>query len=272
MTPTARRAGGLGIGIPLTLPSLGHDVLPPPDQPKHANLGLGLPQPSQLRWPYTRSVSAFHNVGYDSSSTPSNDSSSSSPSSSEIDSARRRVSESATHDVLLNYFSPALSDAPGIEEGGRKVYLLSRGLKHPTVRHMRSRSETFNFPLPPSKFGGERCRSNQLCGRRRSSSPCSALPSGVLPAGHGEAPRSPRSVNKRSKAGKGGRPTPRQLLPHVKCPVAPDSAFARMSTRKTSRRNMTQPTAHRHHARPTRSSRTATRTRTRPSLRGSTRA
>ncbi|GAC97508.1 RNA-directed RNA polymerase [Pseudozyma hubeiensis SY62] len=136
--------GGLGIGIGLTLPPL-DDV-----KPKSATLStLGLGQP-QLRWPYsTRSHSSTHTFGgYDSSPTPS----SSSSSESEPSVKQRSASGSATHDVLLSYFSPDLSDAGVGEEetSAKKVYLLSSGLKNPK-RKVRSKSETFKFPLPPGK-------------------------------------------------------------------------------------------------------------------------
>ncbi|KAJ9479414.1 RNA-directed RNA polymerase [Pseudozyma hubeiensis] len=136
--------GGLGIGIGLTLPPL--DEV----KPKYATLStLGLGQP-QLRWPYsTRSRSCTYTFGgYDSSPTPS----SSSSSESEPSVRQRSASGSATHDVLLSYFSPELSDAGEVEEekSAKKVYLLSSGLKNPK-REVRSKSETFKFPLPPGK-------------------------------------------------------------------------------------------------------------------------
>lgn len=136
--------GGLGIGIGLTLPPL-DDVKPKYATP--STLGLGQPQ---LRWPYsTRSRSSTHTFGgYDSSPTPS----SSSSSESEPSARQRSASGSATHDVLLSYFSQELSDVGGAEEekSAKKVYLLSRGLKNPK-REVRSKSETFKFPLPPGK-------------------------------------------------------------------------------------------------------------------------
>lgn len=141
----------IGLGIPLLSNNLDSLHLPTSSKAE-SGIGIGLGHPN-LRWPYStrhRSFTSSSGGGYDSSPTPS---SSSASSSSESDQGMTR---SATHDVLLSYLSPTLSDVDGSvgeEKPLKKVYLLSSGLKQPQMGHRRSKSETFKFPLPPTKAG-----------------------------------------------------------------------------------------------------------------------
>lgn len=165
---TATDGLGIGIGIGLGVPLL-TSVDPDNAKPKLSNAVLGYGHPhlnQQLRWPYsTRYRSSTHmrlGCAYDSSPTPS---SSSSESDSSVDA--HKTPASATHDVLLSYFSPALSDASQPETLD-KVYLLSSGLKNPQTR--RSKSETFRFPLPPGKPGSIKAQPVLLKSAMRSTS------------------------------------------------------------------------------------------------------
>lgn len=164
--PIHDAAEGLGTGIGLGIPLVNS---------KAADLGLGLGSPpdSHLRWPYKAlpRSSSMHAVGaYDSSPTPSSPSSYSSSSDSDIAMPR---SASATHDVLLSYFSPTLLEVSE-KDGGKKVYYLSTGPRLPVagagVGGRRCKSETFRFPLPPSK-------GRVLKSALRSSKPFKASPS-----------------------------------------------------------------------------------------------
>lgn len=139
-----RDTEGLGIGIGLGIPM---DVV----KPAYGE-GLGLMAESGMCWPYTarHHSSTLYRGGtaYDSSPTLS-----SSSASSDSTQDRRVMHTSATHDVLLSYLSPALSNASSdsdAEVAPKKVYLLSSGTKNPVWKQRRCRSETFKFPLPPS--------------------------------------------------------------------------------------------------------------------------
>ncbi|CCF52516.1 hypothetical protein NDA11_007546 [Ustilago hordei] len=136
---TAIQGTNIGLGIPLLSSKLESLQLPPLLK-VGSGVGFGRRPYSTRHRSFTTSLG-----GYDSSPTPS---SSFASTSSESD---HGLTRSATHDALLSYFSPSLNEDEGEEKPQKRVYLLSDGLSNPQMGHRRCKSETFKFPLPPSK-------------------------------------------------------------------------------------------------------------------------